>query len=108
MKRSTLAPELPLSIDRQSPVPLRVQLENELRRAIRSDRLEAGTLLPSSRALATDLGLSRGVVVEAYDQLLAEGYLRAAQGSATRVAQLCHDCGTEEAEPVVRLPRYDF
>src|SRR5688572_5601782 len=108
MKRTTFAPELPLSIDRESAVPLRAQLEAELRRAIRSDRLEAGTLLPSTRALATDLGLSRGVVVDAYEQLLAEGYLVAARGSATRVAALCRDCGAEEATPKAPSPRYDF
>src|SRR5262245_3822130 len=108
MKRTTLVPELPLALDRGAALPLRVQLENELRRAIRSDRLEAGTLLPSTRALARDLGLSRGVVVEAYDQLLAEGYLRAERGSATRVAALCRDCGAAEVAPAARPARYDF
>ncbi|HZD38143.1 MAG TPA: PLP-dependent aminotransferase family protein, partial [Actinomycetes bacterium] len=49
-------------------------------------RLKAGTRLPSSRALATDLGISRGLVVEAYAQLEGEGYLEARRGSGTWVA----------------------
>jgi GntR family transcriptional regulator/MocR family aminotransferase len=109
MKRTTSPPELLVALDRDSVVPLRVQLEGELRRAIRSDRLTAETPLPSTRALAADLGVSRGVVVEAYDQLLAEGYLKAARGSATRVATRCSDCGDEAPEDATALrPRYDF
>jgi GntR family transcriptional regulator/MocR family aminotransferase len=49
----------------------------------RNDQLLAS---PSSRALAADLDLSRSLVVEAYEQLVAEGYLEARPGSATRVA----------------------
>ena len=60
-------------------------MEDELRAAIRSGRLAPGTSLPSSRALAADLGVTRGVVVDAYDQLVAEGYLRSQQGSGTVV-----------------------
>jgi GntR family transcriptional regulator/MocR family aminotransferase len=85
--RTTRAPELLLSIHPKSG-SLRGQLERELRRAIRSGRLVGGTALPSTRALASELGVSRGVVVEAYDQLVAEGYLVARQGSATRVAEM--------------------
>ncbi|MFD6250578.1 GntR family transcriptional regulator, partial [Streptomyces roseolus] len=51
-------------------------LQEALREAVRSGRLAAGTRLPSSRALAADLGVSRGLVTEAYEQLTAEGYLR--------------------------------
>ena len=54
--------------------------------AIRAGRLPRGTSLPPSRALATDLGVSRGVVVEAYQQLTAEGYLASRSGGYTRVA----------------------
>ena len=83
---SGLSPELLLTLDRQAPAPLRVQLETQLREAIRSGRLRTGERLPSSRELARDLGLSRGLVQECYGQLLAEGYLSARGGSATRVA----------------------
>ena len=68
-----------------------------------------GALLPSTRALATDLELSRGVVVEAYEQLLAEGYLSAQQGSATRVAgRRTTESVASANEPTVPTPRYDF
>jgi GntR family transcriptional regulator / MocR family aminotransferase len=86
MKRTTSVPGLLLLLDRKSAVPLRAQLERELRAAIRTGRVRPLARLPSTRALATDLGISRGLVVEAYDQLLAEGYLAARRGAATRVA----------------------
>ncbi|MER5737155.1 PLP-dependent aminotransferase family protein [Streptomyces sp. NPDC002262] len=60
-------------------------LQEALREAVRSGRLTAGTRLPSSRALAQDLGVSRGLVTEAYEQLTAEGYLRSDRGSGTWV-----------------------
>jgi len=62
-------------------------LESALREAVRSGRLAAGTPLPSSRALAKDLGLARNTVVGAYGQLIAEGWLMARHGSGTRVAE---------------------
>ncbi|MCX4986879.1 PLP-dependent aminotransferase family protein [Streptomyces sp. NBC_00572] len=60
-------------------------LQEALREAVRSGRLAAGTRLPSTRALATDLGVSRGLVTEAYEQLTAEGYLRSDRGAGTWV-----------------------
>jgi GntR family transcriptional regulator / MocR family aminotransferase len=66
--------------------PRRAQLEADLRDSIRSGRLRPGVRLPSSRALGAELGVSRRLVVEAYEQLGAEGYLVSAQGSGTRVA----------------------
>ena len=74
----------------------RASLEDGLRSAIQGRRLVAGTLLPSSRALAGDLGIARGTVVAAYDQLVAEGYLVARQGAGTVVA----DLGPETAAAV--------
>jgi GntR family transcriptional regulator / MocR family aminotransferase len=109
MKGTTSSIELLLQIDRSTSVPLRVQLERELRSAMQAGRLKAGALLPSTRALAADLNLSRGVVVEAYEQLLAEGYLNAHQGSATRVAgrrTIDREPPRKEAAPPP--PRYDF
>lgn len=64
----------------------RAALEDALRQAIRGGRLAADEVLPSSRALATQLGLARGTVVEVYAQLGAEGYLRTRPGAATQVA----------------------
>jgi GntR family transcriptional regulator/MocR family aminotransferase len=66
----------------------RASLENGLRAAIQSRRLAAGTMLPSTRALARDLGIARGTVVAAYDQLIAEGYLLGRHGAGTLVADL--------------------
>ncbi|GAA1980301.1 PLP-dependent aminotransferase family protein [Kitasatospora viridis] len=63
-------------------------LESALRTAIRGGRLPAGTLLPSTRGLAQELGLSRGTVSAAYDQLVEEGLLTTRPGSGTRVADL--------------------
>jgi len=58
-----------------------------LREQIRSGRLPADTRLPSTRGLARELGISRGVVTEAYGQLSAEGYLATSQGAPVRVAK---------------------
>jgi GntR family transcriptional regulator/MocR family aminotransferase len=66
--------------------PRRAQLEAGLREAIRVGRLRPDARLPSSRALAGELGVSRRLVVEAYEQLAAEGYVLARRGSGTRVA----------------------
>jgi GntR family transcriptional regulator/MocR family aminotransferase len=60
-------------------------LQAALRDAVRSGRLAPGTRLPSSRDLAADLGVSRGLVTEAYEQLTAEGYLRSGRGAGTWV-----------------------
>jgi GntR family transcriptional regulator / MocR family aminotransferase len=64
----------------------RAGLERALRTAIRGGRLKAGERVPSTRALARDLGLARGTVAEAYAQLVAEGYLATSPGAPTRVA----------------------
>src|SRR2546427_7238135 len=60
-------------------------LQAALREAVRSGRLAPGTRLPSSRELAADLGVSRGLITEAYEQLTAEGYLRSGRGAGTWV-----------------------
>ncbi|MFI6934251.1 PLP-dependent aminotransferase family protein [Streptomyces sp. NPDC050287] len=62
-------------------------LQAALREAVRSGRLTAGTRLPSSRDLAADLGVSRGLVTETYEQLTAEGYLRSGRGAGTWVSE---------------------
>ncbi|WP_433416347.1 PLP-dependent aminotransferase family protein [Microtetraspora malaysiensis] len=77
--------DLHLVVDR-SRGGLAGQIARELRESIRSGRLDRGARLPPSRDLARDLGLSRGVVVEAYEQLVAEGFLEARVGAGTRVA----------------------
>ncbi|MEU6279042.1 PLP-dependent aminotransferase family protein [Streptomyces sp. NPDC047028] len=62
-------------------------LTDALRDAVRTGRLAPGTRLPSSRALAVDLGIARNTVAEAYADLVAEGWLTARQGSGTRVPE---------------------
>jgi GntR family transcriptional regulator / MocR family aminotransferase len=79
----TTSPDLYLAVDRGRGV--RAQVEAGIRAAVRGGRLPAGTRLPSTRALAADLGVTRRVVVEAYDQLAAEGYVSARQGAGTVV-----------------------
>ena len=62
------------------------QVESALRAAIRDGRLAPGVRLPSSRDLATQLGVARGTVTAAYGQLVAEGYLVSRRGAGTSVA----------------------
>jgi GntR family transcriptional regulator/MocR family aminotransferase len=78
--------DLLVELDRHADLPLHEQLERTLRDAIRDGQLRAGAPLPSSRGLAAELGVSRGVVTSAYDQLAAEGYLQTTQGAPVRVA----------------------
>ncbi len=88
MKSGTTSsgPELLMELDRAGGRPLRAQLEDGLREAVRSGRLPAHSRLPATRALASDLRVSRRLVVDAYAQLLAEGYLVARHGAGTYVA----------------------
>jgi GntR family transcriptional regulator/MocR family aminotransferase len=78
--------ELLVTLDRGATAPMHRQVEAAIRDAIRTQRLRRGAVVPSSRSLAADLGVSRGVVVEAYQQLVAEGYLAVRPGGATTVA----------------------
>jgi GntR family transcriptional regulator / MocR family aminotransferase len=89
--------------------PLRTQIEEQLRDAVRFGRLAAGLALPSSRVLARELGVSRGVVVDAYAQLSAEGYLVSRQGAPTRVSDAATPAAGAAARPEAeRAPRFDF
>src|SRR4051812_34751866 len=80
-------PALMITLDRAG-VPLALQIQEQLRVAIRAGRLHVGERLPSTRRLAEHLGVSRGTVVEVYEQLVAEGYVDSAVGSGTRVARI--------------------
>ncbi|HEX2084651.1 MAG TPA: aminotransferase class I/II-fold pyridoxal phosphate-dependent enzyme, partial [Solirubrobacteraceae bacterium] len=86
VRQGQFALDLLLPLDRGAQSRLHRQIERGLREAIRSGRLLPGTALPSTRAVARELGVSRGVVTEAYAQLVAEGYLVTRQGAPTRVA----------------------
>lgn len=76
---------LAIDISRDSGESLTAQIQEFIKEEIRQGGLHPGTRLPASRLLAADLGVSRSVVVEAYAQLAAEGYLEAARGAGTRV-----------------------
>lgn len=76
---------LPLRIDRDAPAPLPAQLAAQVRDLIVRGTLSRGDRLPSSRALAADLGVSRSVTEQGYEQLIAEGWLRTRHGSGTFV-----------------------
>jgi len=80
------ATDLLVELQRDAQAPLHGQLATAIREGIRSGRLRPGNSLPPSRTLAAGLGVSRGVVVEAYQQLTAEGYLAARPGGYTRIA----------------------
>ncbi|MFI7576593.1 PLP-dependent aminotransferase family protein [Micromonospora sp. NPDC049497] len=101
---TSFGPELPLPVDRNSGEPLRNQIERALREAIRTGRLGAGERLPSSRVLAGDLGVSRGLVTECYAQLQAEGYLVASPGAATRVAVTARPSPDRSVRPTDSVP----
>jgi GntR family transcriptional regulator / MocR family aminotransferase len=89
--------DLPLAADRAGPSPLTVQIVGQLRTSMADGRLAAGERLPSSRALAATLGISRTVVTGAYAQLFAEGWIEGRHGSGTYVADGASQAGTEDA-----------
>lgn len=74
-----------------SEVPLYRQLYQNLRQAILTGRLESGTRLPSTRALATELSVSRNTVINAFEQLTAEGYLEGKVGAGTYISRALPD-----------------
>ncbi|MFJ4202151.1 PLP-dependent aminotransferase family protein [Streptomyces sviceus] len=98
-----------LHLDISSPDGRRAGLERALRDAVRDGRLAPGARLPATRRLAEELGVSRGTVKAAYDQLIAEGYLTARQGSGTVVAPLpAADAGLSQSGARVRAPLFDL
>ena len=104
--------ELLLTVSRDGPGTLGAQVEDQLRRAIRSGGLRSGARVPSTRDLARQLGVSRRVAVDAYAQLAAEGYLTLRQGAQPRVADgaaVTAAAGPQAAAPQpAAAVRYDF
>ena len=86
----------------------RAQLEDRLRELVRDGTMAAGSQMPSSRALAGDLGVSRRLVVDAYAQLLAEGYLISRQGAGTYVAAAGAAPDAPRAPSRAGAPQFDF
>lgn len=75
-----------IGIDRSDREPIQSQIARQVRALVLSGRLKPQAKLPSTRALSEELNVARATVVEAYDQLLSEGYLETRSGSGTRVA----------------------
>jgi GntR family transcriptional regulator/MocR family aminotransferase len=96
-------PDLLVTLDRGAG-PLGIQIQDQLRAAIRDRRLGAGERLPSTRHLAELLGVSRGTVVDVYEQLTAEGYVESAVGSGTRVAAMPAGAPVQPAPGAVGFP----
>jgi GntR family transcriptional regulator/MocR family aminotransferase len=103
---TTCGPELLVTLDRSSGKPLHRQLSEDLRHAIQTGRLTPDTRMPATRLLAADLGLSRRLVVDVYNQLTAEGFLVSRRGSGTYVAHVdtARQCPPRAADAA---PRYD-
>ncbi len=91
--------QIPLLLDRSRPETLTSQLVEQLREAIRRNRIPAGTRLPSSRQLSEQLAVSRNTVVRAYEGLEAEGYLDARPASGMFVAERLPDAPFPPARP---------
>ena len=85
------AVSLLLGLEDSSLTPLYAQLYNRLREAILGGRLRSGVRLPSTRELASELGISRNTVMNAYDQLQSEGYLEGRVGFGTCVSSSLPD-----------------
>ena len=76
----------PIELDREASIPLHRQISTQIARAFRGGAAE-GARLPSSRMLATLLGVSRNTVLTAYDELAADGLIRGRRGAATIVGR---------------------
>ncbi|HMA37163.1 MAG TPA: PLP-dependent aminotransferase family protein [Chloroflexia bacterium] len=87
-KRATPIPQPAIRLDQHALAPLYRQLYERLRAHILAGQLAAGARLPSTRALASELGVSRTTTALAYEQLLLEGYVESRVGAGTRVAQV--------------------
>ncbi|WP_270353574.1 PLP-dependent aminotransferase family protein [Microbacterium testaceum] len=101
-------------LDRSAPAPLHEQLAHGIRAAVLAGRVRAGDPVPSSRALAADLGLARGTVVSAYEILAGEGYLVTRPGGGTAVAEVTRAAApstavaTASPDPVAPTPLVDL
>lgn len=77
--------EIPIELVRESPVSLAAQVASQLRAAILNGVLQPEHTLPATRRMASELGISRGVVVRAFEQLSGEGFLESSGAGGTRV-----------------------
>src|SRR5215472_13089710 len=97
-----------LTADRRPGETLRVALERSFRDAIASGALRPGVRLPSSRSLSLQLGVSRGVTTEAYEQLAAQGFLINRVKAAPVVAEVARSSAPAPSRTVTRPARFDL
>jgi GntR family transcriptional regulator / MocR family aminotransferase len=83
-------------------IPLYQQIYDHLRLAILEGQLKKGAKLPSTRALADELGVSRNTILNAYDQLAAEGYLERLEGKGTFVTQILPETHLSPSQSISR------
>src|SRR5439155_16847627 len=86
VKPASAAALLSVPLDHRAATPMFRQLYDAIRRAILAGQLGAGVRVPPTRMLAAELGVSRNTILNAFDQLLAEGYLVGRLGSGTYIA----------------------
>jgi GntR family transcriptional regulator/MocR family aminotransferase len=102
--------EVLVAVTRDGPATLGTQIEDQLRQAVREGALKAGARVPSTRDLARQLGISRRVVVDAYSQLAAEGYLVLRQGARPKVSEAAvpREAGVSGPIAPPPVPRFDL
>ncbi len=105
-KRATGTIMTGLVLDRDHPIPLHRQLYEGLREAILTRRLMPGARLPSTRTLASELGISRYTVMDAFRQLLVEGYLKGKVGAGTHVTRTLPEDVLRPSLPATSVPSY--
>ncbi len=96
-----------ITLDRDSAIPLYLQVAEEIRQAILQGRLKPEQKLPSSRTLAELLGISRITVTQSYEQLTSKGYLETQPGSGTYVCSQLPDDWLQ-TQPKERSPQDNF
>jgi len=99
----------PLVLDRTSPAPLRQQIYRQIAEAVRSGAIRNEARLPPTRTLARLLRVSRNTVLEAYDELVADGLVRGERGAGMRVIPIQNGSGPLTSmglERVIRAASY--
>lgn len=105
MKRAPSGVVPVVAVDRASPVPLYRQLYDGFRQAVLDRRLRSGERVPSTRVLAVELGISRLPLLEAFERLVAEGYLESRVGAGTFVAAAVPGAPGPERRPLAAAGR---
>ncbi|MGI2294947.1 PLP-dependent aminotransferase family protein [Paenibacillus sp. GXUN7292] len=97
-----------VQINRASGVPLYRQIYEHFRSKILQGELRSGEQIPSTRELAASLSVSRNIVVEAYEQLFAEGFIEGRQGSGTFIAEGTYLEGLVDLEVLNSIRQTEF